>query len=266
MTQSSTTPTRLARDAHLKWVPITDMRVSALAQRDLNTNRVNQMAADFDPEMIGNPVVNLRDGHYFIIDGQHRVEVLKAVGWGDQTVQCWAYTGLTEEEEADRFLKLSDTLTIDAFAKFRVGIKAGRETECEINRVVLANGLCVSRDALPGAIAAVGTLRRVYARSDSKTLGRTLRIARDSFGDAGLDAAVLDGLGHLCARYNGELDEPAAIVKLAAVNGGANGLLGRAEQLRRSTASSKAVCVAAAAVEFINRGKGGKKLSDWWKS
>lgn len=263
MTQSNT---RVNREAHLRWIPIPEMRVSPMAQRELNTNRVNQMAANFDPEMIGNPVVNNREGHYYIIDGQHRIETLKAVGWGDQSVHCWTYEGLTEEQEADRFLKLSDTLTIDSFAKFKVGVTAGRDEECEINRVVLANGMCVSKDALPGAIGAVGTLRRVYSRTDSTTLARTLRICYKSFGDAGLDAAVIDGIGLLCGRYNGELPEDTAISKLGAIQRGATGLLQDSELLRHRTGQPRNHCVAAAAVDAINRGKGGKKLSDWWKS
>jgi hypothetical protein len=45
-----------------------------------------------------------------------------------------------------------------------------------------------------------------------------------------------------------------------------SGLISRAGQLRRSTGSAPAQCVAAAAVELINRGTRGKhsKLPAWW--
>lgn len=266
MTQSNTSP-RVEREARLRWVPIPSMKVSPLAQRDLNQARVDHMAANFDVEMIGTPTVNLRDGHHYIVDGQHRVEMLKQIGWGDQNVQCWVYEGLSETDEAERFLKLSDTLTIDAFAKFRVGITAGREAECDIDRIVRLQSLVVSRDDIPGAISAVGTLRRVYGRAGGKTLGRALRIVRDAYGDPGLTTHVIDGIGLLCQRYNGELDDTAAVSKLAAMHGGVNGLLNQAETLRLKTGNQKGHCVAAAAVEAINRGsKGGARLADWWKS
>lgn len=255
---------KVERSARLRWVPIPTMKVSPLAQRELNPSRVDKMVAEFNPEMIGTPTVNLREGHHYIIDGQHRIEVLKRVGWGDQNVQCWTYEGLTEEQEAESFLRLSDTLTIDAFAKFRVGITAGRADECDIDRIVRAQGLCVTRDDLPGGVRAVGTLRRVYTRSGGSTLARTLRLIRDAYGDPGLDAPVIDGIGLLCQRYNGELDEPTAIAKLSNAHGGVNGLLGKAETLRRQTGNAKAHCVAAAAVEIINSGRGGKKLPSWW--
>ena len=126
-------------------------------------------------------------------------------------------------------------------------------------------GLVISRDKLPGAISAVGTLRRVYTRSDGKTLGRALRIIRDAYGDPGLEASVIDGIGLLCERYNGDLNDDEAIAKLQHANGGVNGLLGRAEKIRQQTGDYKSHAVAAAAVEIINSGKGGKKLPSWWK-
>lgn len=256
---------RVERTARLKWVPIAMMRVSSLAQRELNSNRVNKIAAGFDPEQIGAPTVNERGGHFYIIDGQHRIEALKEIGWGDQQLQCWAYTGLSEEEEAEKFLTLNDTLTVDAYSKFKVGIQAGREEECDIDRIVRGQGLIVSRDHIEGAISAVGTLRRVYNRDGAAVLARSLGLIRDAYGDAGLEAAVIDGIGLLCGRYNGELDMPNAVQRLSGAMGGVNGLLNKANVIRHSTGNAKGHCVAAAAVDIINAGRGGKKLPSWWR-
>jgi hypothetical protein len=261
-------PGKVEREARLRWIPVDKMKVSPLAQRELNQARVDHLAAIFDPEKIGAPTVNERDGHFFVIDGQHRVEAFKLwIGdWVGQQIQCWSYLGLSEEEEADAFLSLNDYLAVHAFEKFRVGVKAGRDVESDINRVVHSLGLVVSRDAIPGAISAVGTLRRIYRRSGPGVLARSLALTRDAYGDPGLTAPVLDGMGLLCERYNGELDIPAAVEKLGKANGGVNGLLNKAETLRRQTGQYKSHCVAAAAVETINSGKGGKKLPSWWKA
>lgn len=266
MTTKPTEARRAERAARLKWVPISLMKVSPLAQREINSARVDRLAADFDLEQLGTPTVSHRDGHFYIIDGQHRIEALKQIGWGDQQIQCWTYDGLNEEAEAERFLRLNDTLAVDAFAKFRVGVRAGREAECDIDRIVRAQQLVVSRDQIPGAIGAVNTLRRIYGRSGPTVLGRTLRLVRDAYGDPGLEAAVLDGLGLMCQRYNGELDDGVAVRKLSDAHGGVNGLLGKAEQLRRQTGNQKSHCVAAAAVEIINAGRGGSKLPSWWRA
>lgn len=102
-------------------------------------------------------------------------------------------------------------------------------------------------------------------RSGGSVLARSLGIIRDAYGDPGLEAAVIDGIGLLCARYNGELDVPLAVKKLGNAFGGVNGLLGKAENLRQKTGNAKGHCVAAAAVEIINSGRGGSKLPGWWR-
>lgn len=257
---------KVQRSARLKWVPINQMKVNPLAQREINQARVDHLAANFDLEQIGFPSVSWRDGSFWIIDGQHRIEALRQIGFGDEKIQCQCYEGLTSEREAEVFLKLNDTLTVNALARFRNGVHAGRTVECDIDRVVRSLGLVVSADKVPGAIGAVGTLHRVYSRSGPSVLARSLAVVRDAYGDAGLEAATIDGISHLCARYNGELDIPVAVEKLSKAHGGVNGLMNKAEQLRRMTGNQKSHCVAAAAVEIVNAGRGGKKLPSWWKA
>jgi hypothetical protein len=257
---------RVQREARLRWVPIAKMQVSPVSQRELNRARVDRMVVDFDLEQLGTPTVNLRDGWYYIIDGQHRIEALRELGWEDQQVQCWTYEGLTEQDEAEKFLKLNDTLAVNAFYKFRIGVEAGRPLECDIDRIVRSLNLRVSLDKLDGAIGAVGTLRRVYMRGGPKTLRRTLRIVRDAYGDPGLEAAVIDGVGLFCQRYAEQIEDDAVVARLSSAHGGPNGLLGKAENIRRQTGNQKGQCVAAAVVEVINAGRGGKKLPTWWNS
>jgi hypothetical protein len=260
---------KVEREARLRWVPLKDMRVNPVAQRDLNAARVDKIAAEMELEQLGNPTVNMRSDLFYIVDGQHRVEAYKKWcgdgNWEDQAMQCWAYEGLTEEEEAEVFLKLNDVLTVATFEKFRVGVRAGRLEETDIDRIVRAVNLRVSREHGGGAIRAVGALRKVYTLGPG-TLARTLRLIRDAYGDAGLESAVIEGIGLWCSRYNGTLDEKWAIEKLGNAHGGVNGLLNSAMTLRQKTGNPRAHCIAAAAVDIYNRGRGGpKKLSSWWR-
>ncbi|HEX6970257.1 MAG TPA: DUF6551 family protein [Micromonosporaceae bacterium] len=260
---------KVERQARLRWVPLSKVRVNPLAQREINEARVDKLASDFDPEQFGTPTVNMRGEHFYVIDGQHRIEALRRWfgdgQWENQQIQCWTYEGMSESEEAEAFLKLNDTLAVVALAKFRVSVQAGRPEESDVDRIVRAQGLRVTRDKGDGAIGAVGTLMRIYRRADGVTLGRTLRIIRDAYGDPGLEAPVIDGIGLLCQRYNGELEDKRAVERLSGVHGGVNGLLGRAETLRKQTGNARNHCVAAAAVDIINAGRGGKKLPSWWK-
>ena len=259
---------RLQREARLRWVPLAKMRVNPLAQRDLRPARVSRLAAVFDLEQMGAPTVSARVGWYYLIDGQHRIAALKQwLGtWQDQQVQCWTYEGLTEAQEAEVFLKLNDVLAVPAFAKFQVSVQAGRPGEADVDRIVRALGLRIAPGRAGGGICAVATLRRVYARGGAAVLSKALRIIRDAYGEAGLDGPVIDGIGLLCQRYDGQLVEQRAVDRLAAAHGGVSGLRSRAGQLRQTTGNAMAQCVAAAAVEVINRGPGGTKLPSWWKA
>lgn len=259
---------KVERIARLQWVPLNLIKVNPAAQRDLNRARVDKLITEFDPEQLGFPTVNHRDGHFWVMDGQHRIEALKEwLGdWDGQQMQCQTYEGLTEDEEAEIFLKINDALSVQAYSKFRIAVQAGRADETTVDRVVRECMLRVSQDKGNGAIGAVGTLMKVYRRGGPATLARTLLIVRDAYGDPGLDASVIDGIGLLCHRYNGELDDGRLVERLSKAHGGVNALLGKAETFRKSTGNIKSHCVAAAAVDINNSGRGGKKLPSWWKS
>lgn len=261
----STNPKHIERVARLRWVPIAEMRVNPVAQRELRTHRVSKLVAAFDPEQIGNPTVNLREGTYYIIDGQHRIEAMKAIGWGDQAVQCWTYEGLTEAQEAEIFLKLNDKLSVTTFDKYKTGVQAGRLAESDVDRIVRFHGLHVARGTAPGAVSCPGTLLKVYEKCGAKALSRTLNLISEGFGDAGLDAFVIEGVGLMCQRYGDELDLAKAADRFGSTRGGVAGLLNRAQAIRAKTGNAKAHCVAAAAVEIYNAGRGGKKLASWWR-
>lgn len=257
---------RLDPEATLEWVFVSLMRVSPRAQRDFNIEHARKIARELDIEQLGFITVNHRDGVVYVVDGQHRVEALRMhePSYADQQVQCRAYHGLTEEEEAEMFLRLNDQLSVSAFSKFKVAVTAGRDDEVNINNIVMHCDLKVSKSKSDGAITAVGTLRRMYERGGATGLARSLVIIREAFGDPGLESAVMDGMSLLVHRYGDDLDDAKAIKALGNTMGGVHGLLAKAEQLRLSTHNAKGQCVAAAAVEIIKKGRNNRRLASWW--
>lgn len=254
----------------IKEVALGAMLVSDNAQRKMRQHRVDFLHAEFDPDKMGFPVLSERDKRYYVIDGQHRIEALKlwlGHGWESQTIPCRVYTGLGETQEADIFLRLNNTLGINVFEKFKVAVTAGRERETRIYAAVEKCGLHIGLGRTPGSISAVAALMKVYDRSNVPTLVRTLKIIRDAFGDAGFEAPVIEGVGMLCQRYNGALDDNKAVDRLRETRGGVKGLLNRAVDMKLRTGNAKASCVAAAAVDIYNAGRGGAgKLPNWWKA
>lgn len=259
---------QLKRKARLMYVLLDKMRVrEEISQRKFDPNWANEIARNFNIEDFGAPTVNKSGEWFWIVDGQHRIGGFKRwLGeWEGQKVECWVYHNLSEREEADLFDRLNTVKTVGAFDKFKVRITAGREAETNVEAIVRLKKLKVSRQRGDGAIAAVGTLLKVH-RLGADCLSRDLDITFQSFGDSGLDADILGGLGVLVSRYDGRIDDKRAIRALGSIRGGVNSLRNRAERLRQQTGAQRAHCIAAAAVEAYNRGRGGKKLPSWWKS
>lgn len=266
MTTNASGKNRVLAPSTLKWVPIALTRVHPDAQRPLDSAQVDHIVANFDVEKLGYPVLNHSGDVYYIVDGQHRFEALKAIGWGDQQVHCQVFHDLSVEQMADLFLGKNDSRAVTSLAKFRVAVTAGYERECDIDRIVRHHGCAVTRDNVEGAIGAVGTLTRIYDRSGPGILSRTIRIIKDAYGSPGFESAILDGLALLCTRYNvSDLEDQLIIAKLSNAHGGVKGLLGRAYLTREKLKQPLNQSVAAAAVEIINQGRGGKKLPSWFR-
>lgn len=247
---------------HLQWVRIEEMRVSSKAQREQRQYRIDHIASNFDPDKFGTPTLNERDGVFWIIDGGHRVRALIQMGYEDQQVQCWIYRGLTEEEEAEKFLSLNDVKPVTGMDKFKVSVVAGRETESDIDRIVRAAGMSVGKGQ--NGIGAVAALGKVYKSAGPRGLAITIRIIRDAYGMPGFAAKVIEGVGLFVANYEKVFEEERIIGKLAAKAGGVNGLLGRAEQIRSTHGVPAPQGVAAATVETYNSGRGKDKLPGWF--
>ena len=252
------------RAASTEWVRIGDMRVTPSAQRKFIKAHADKIAASFDLEALGYPVVNHRDGAVWIVDGQHRVAALRQIGFGpEQHIECEAYHGLTERQEAELFLERAMVKAITPLDRFRIAITAGRATETEILKIVEYLNLKVG--AGQGKIAAVGTLIRLYTDGGPDALGRTLLILRESYGESGFGASIIEGVGLVVRRYGTQLPTDRAVKALQAAAGGASGLDQRANAMRKATGNSKGACVAASVVEIINRSRG-KKFPGWWKA
>lgn len=258
--------TQKQRASHLRWIPIAEMRVSPKAQRKFRKAKAEKYAADFDLEAIGFPVVSMREGNYWIVDGQHRIEALKLMGWGDQMIQCECYEGLEEEDEAELFLRRDERTAIPLFEKFRIAVHAGRPEETEIQRTVMGVGLKISQDGSDKSIGCVSALKSVYSSGGTAVLRRTLKLGQAGFaGDYdAFNAQIIKGVGRVCQRYNGSLDDEQAAERLGSLKG-ANELLRKAYVQQSRTGRPKDECVAAAFIDVYNSGRGGKKLDSWWK-
>jgi hypothetical protein len=240
-----------------------------VSQREIDWKWVDTLWSEFDLDKVKTPHVSHRDGYYWIVDGQHTIELIKRFlgdGWKEQNLECYVYEGLSPKDEADKFDSLNTQKSQSTFNRYKVRVTAERQTELQIESILGSLGLVSSTQSTPGAVGAVGTLIKAFKRDGGQALGRALKLTHEAYGDPGLEAVVIDGFSMMCHRYNGVLDEGKSINSLSGLKGGVKGLLGLAEQLRLKTGGRKAECVAASAVNIINRDRIGKsKLPTWFK-
>jgi hypothetical protein len=243
---------KFIRPGSPQWVAIADMEVNPSAQREWDPAWSEHIALNFDPGQLGEITISFRNGHYYVVDGRHRIEAMKLMGWGDQQLLCQVFTDLTEELEAEKFIQLNDVKIVGAMPKYRAAITAGRPDAVAIEKIVHNLGLVVTSDRIPGAIGAVKTLQTCYRRNGGHVLERALRIIRDSFGERGFEQRVLAGIVFLVAHYEEALDDDLVIDKLGSTRGGVNGLLGAAEVIRGHQGGRWDRFVAEAAVKIVN--------------
>lgn len=265
-------PTR--RPSKIRPVPIGQMRIppALVTQREFRKAHGDRIAAELDLDKLGYPIINHRDGIYWVCDGQHRVYALKQNGFdGKDVLDCEVYENLTDQEMAEIFLGRDDRRAICAYDKFHVACTAGRQRENAIRRVVEANGLKLGRSKEENTIGAIGALGKVYDRSGDVVVGQVVRTLKNAYaGDPlAFGPELIHGVGLVFNRYNGRTNERELAARLASMNGGVRGLLRRAESQRERTGNQKAQCVAATVVDVYNKGLGPRakdRLPEWWKS
>lgn len=253
-------------------VALGSMRVppALVTQREFRQAHADRIAADLDLNKIGFPIINRRDGIYWVLDGQHRVAALKQFGFSDKdTIDCEVFEDLTDAEMAGIFLGRDARKPIPIYDKFHVACTAGNPRENDIRRAVESNGQKIARNNTDG-ISAVGALGKVYDRSGATVLGQVVRAINIGFsGDpVAFDASIVEGLGLVFNRYNGRTNEKDLGRRLSDLQGPRE-LLRKAEAIRMRTGNQKKQCIAAAVVDIYNKGRGPvakDRLPSWWKS
>lgn len=241
-----------------------------VTQRPFIQAHGDALAKDLDLGLLGYPVINHREGKWWIVDGQHRIYALKENGFANEKLYCEVYTDLSDQEMAQTFLGRDRRRAISPFVKFKIGVTAGQSRETAILRVVEANGLSVTRSKGAHNVGAVSTLIRIYDSNPDKdaAVGFVLRVAKHAFtGDAlGFDAAMLEALGLIHSRYSARVIEKVLIERLSLPQNSARNLMRRVEDIRTRTGNYKAPCLASVIVDAYNKNAFGKqRLQSWWK-
>lgn len=256
-----------------RMVTISELNVDPEAQRPVSPTWVKARVPIFDVDQLGYIVVNKRaGGKCYVVDGQHRVELMRAVGWGDQQIHAEVFEGLTQSQEAALFNARNDRKAVRKFDKFRVSITAGDQIAIEIDKIVREHGLVISDQLIDGHICAVDALERVHrgagiasAKEGPAALRKALGVLVQAWGKqaSSVNGKVVMGLGMLFLRYNGAVNERDLAKKLAPFPGGAPGLLGKGKSMQDLRGRPLHHCIASLIVDTYNRGRRVGKLDSW---
>lgn len=138
-------------------------------QRPTDPARVDDIVKNFDPALVNLLKVSCRDGHLYIFDGAHTLEVLKEVNKKPKfPVLCHIYHGLTYEQEALLFAKQrGNSKDVPIPYKLRALAEGGDEEVNDFLKRTRESGFSIvpgNASVRDGYIAAVKTAHDVYRK------------------------------------------------------------------------------------------------------
>ena len=193
-----------------KELKVSELNVAPYQRDSLSMQKVKEYAENFDWDLFETPLISYRDGKYWIVDGQHRIEVLKLLGI--ETVFCKVITGLSYETEADKFNKLNTARRIlNAGDKFNSRVEANNEDAVTIRDILEKNNLTYCNRLRKNGcskVSAIKTVEKIYKDGGEKHLDRVLSVLRESwYGEpAAFGCDMMQGLSTYFKNSRGVKD------------------------------------------------------------
>ena len=145
-------------------------------QRNVSDTRAQRIACEYDPAKVGVLIVSHREGKYYIIDGQHRLNAMRILNI-EQT-NCIVLEHMTYEQEADYFRKQNkDCRRLSLQDRFLAGVEAEDEMCVTINTIVNKNGFMINRSNHsndPQALNAIKAVELICELYGYEVLDKTL--------------------------------------------------------------------------------------------
>lgn len=199
-------------------------------QRQLNEDRADKMAEDFQPHALGLLTASKRaDGHVYVLDGSHRVSAARKANYSG-LLACRLFEDLTLKEEAALFLTLNSSRAVQSIDRFKVRVTQGEPIATGINKVLKHYNLHVdwANNSSLGTISAIGALEKLYKGMGIREEGeypelvdKLCDILLKAYGkDAAnndrsmFSATIIQGLGTFIAIYNKQIDTDRLVAQL----------------------------------------------------
>lgn len=177
-------------------------------QRDISRRRVNDIKRHFDIDKLDAVKVNQRaDGKCYIIDGNHRVQVMRELFGEDVLIPCEVFSGLSYEKECNLFYtQYERSARVSSFGRFKAERTAKVPCAVQLQGMLDELGLKFAAGQTKHAINCVGTVITLSNRYQLDVLREALSIIRDYWDngqDGVYDKYTLSGMCAFVARYKG---------------------------------------------------------------
>lgn len=181
-------------------------------QRPISPARVSALVKNFNSKLFGEPIVSFRNGQFFTLDGQHRIQAAIQKNNGrDLFIRCKIIPGLTYKQEAELYFQLNEAqkpmLAIDTV---RAMVESGEHMDItDIHKVLTANGFAWTSVRGQNHVRTVRAVQSAYSLLGFDSFSRMVCLMREAWnGEAdSLTRQFFYGLSLFFKTYPDVTDE-----------------------------------------------------------
>jgi hypothetical protein len=210
-----------------QYIAAGDLVVHPKAQRSLRQPDAEKIADTWNAAKLGTlTVVRMENGQLAIVDGQHRHKGALLKYGRSVKLPCLVHEKTSLAEDADLFIGLNDSRRVQATDLFNARVVRRDETAVTINDILARHGWIVRQGSSAGTIAAIGAFEKVFdgigvtkGKSRADLVEATIATITGAWSHdpTGVNAAIVQGLGAMHARFGPQIDRGKLSRNLAGV-------------------------------------------------
>lgn len=185
--------------SNLTMLPTSKLR-STEYQKSINNTQVSYIVSNFDVRLFDPIIVSKRrDGFYYVIDGQHRLQACKRMK--KKEIPCFIVDATSKEEEAKLFRLInckSAKRAANPCDDYNAALIAEDVETTAINTIISRWMFKVNSHKEDNCICAVSTLRWIYKHFGEQLLNVEMEILRKAYNgiSVSLQSNFLKGLAY----------------------------------------------------------------------
>lgn len=154
-------------------------------QRLVNSKHVRDIIANFDPLKVDEPLVSLRDGKFYLVDGQHTIASIVGLNGGKvANIMCRVIDGLTYEQEAGYYARQDEgRLAQTQYSKLNADREAKKKDAIDFFDMNDSLHIHFLGDGKKGGycLNAIGTLYKMYLRFGGNAYYRVMNLILETW-------------------------------------------------------------------------------------